>query len=112
MPPVSAERDAPEDSLRTPLDDIFVDFLMSKRRESPELDFKLTLDMSRYRFPEVAKDIFAMANYGGGYILVGFREKKTGGFDPVGLPAEFHIDQADLQQKFNAYSSDPLAIGY
>ena len=112
MPLESREQDAPEDALRSPLDDIFVDFLMSKKRESPDLDFKLTVDVSRYRFSDVAKDIFAMANYGGGYILIGFKQKETGGFEPVGVPQDFHVDQADLQQKFNAYCSDPLDIGY
>jgi len=112
LPLESREQDAPEDALRSPLDDIFVDFLMSKKRESPDLDFKLTVDVSRYRFSDVAKDIFAMANYGGGYILIGFKQKETGGFEPVGVPPDFHVDQADLQQKFNAYCSDPLDIGY
>ncbi len=85
---------------------------MSKRRESAEFDFKLIIDASRYKFPAVAKDIFAMANYGGGYILVGIKELSTGAFEPQGLPSDFHLDQADLQQKFNAYSSDPIEIGY
>ncbi len=110
--PSPGEGEAPKDELRSPLDDIFVAYLMSQRRESPHLDFKLILDVSRQRFAEVAKDIFAMANWGGGYILVGFMEKATGGFEPVGLPPDFHIDQADLQQKFNAYCRDPIAVGY
>jgi hypothetical protein len=53
-----------------------------------------------------------MSNYGGGYILFGFQETKTGTFAPNGLPADFHVDQATLQEKFNAYSNDPLTIGY
>src|SRR6266516_3501703 len=106
------EQEPPAEAMRSPLDDIFVDYLMSKRRESPDLDFKLTLDASRHRFPGVAKDIFAMANWGGGYVLAGFKERETGGYEPVGLPPEFHIDQAELQQKFNAYCRDPCVIGY
>jgi hypothetical protein len=31
---------------------------------------------------------------------------------PTGLSSSFHIDQADLQQKFNAYSNCPIEIGY
>jgi len=112
LPLNAPERDAPDDALRSPLDDIYIDYLMSKRRESPEFDFKLIIDTSRYRFAEVAKDIFAMANYGGGYIVVGFKETETGRFDPVGLPPDFHVDQADLQQKFNAYTSEAFAFGY
>lgn len=45
-------------------------------------------------------------------MLLGFKEKDKGGFEPVGLDPGFHIDQADLQQKFNAYSSDPIALEY
>lgn len=63
MPLESREQDAPEDALRSPTDDIFVDYLMSKRRESPDLDFKLIVDVSRYRFPDVAKDIFAVNDW-------------------------------------------------
>src|SRR2546422_3399312 len=106
------EQDAPEDSLRSPTDDIYVEYLMSKRRESSDLDFKLTIDISRHRFPEVVKDIFAMANNGGGYLLIGFKESDSGALEPVGLPPEFHIDQATIQQNFNAYCPDPLDIGY
>jgi hypothetical protein len=108
----SSEGEAPDDSLRSNLDDIFVDYVMSKRRESPEIDFKLILDASRERFAELAKDIFAMSNYGGGYIVAGVKEKESGGFEYVGLPQGFHIDQADLQQKFNSYSQEPIALGY
>jgi hypothetical protein len=94
------------------VDDIYVDFLMARRRESPELDLKWTVDISKPRFAELAKDIFAMSNYGGGHVLIGFKQKEKGGFEPTGVPEGFHIDQADLQQKFNAYSSDPITIGY
>lgn len=108
----SPEKEPPDDSAPSPLDDVFVDFLMSKKRESSELDFKLTIDVSREQFAAIAKDIFAIANYGGGYILVGFKEKESGSFEPIGLPPDFHIDQADLQQKFNAYVSEPIVVGY
>jgi len=112
MPLESNELKASVDILQSPLDDIFIDFLMSKSHESAELDFKLMIEFSKERFAEIVKDIFAMANYGGGYILGGIGEKKTGGFDSTGLPTDFHIDQADLQQKFNSYCEEPIALGY
>jgi len=108
----STEKDAPADSLRSNLDDILVDFIMSKKRESSEIDFKMTLDISKERFAELAKDIFAMANWGGGYVVLGVRENQYGRFDQIGLPKDFHIDQADLQQKFNSYSQDPISLEY
>jgi len=101
------------ESVPNPLDDIVIDFVLSQKRETAELDFKLTLDIRKDSdFAKIAKDIFAMSNYGGGYILFGFKETKTGTFDPVGLPPDFHVDQATLQEKFNAYSNDPLTIEY
>jgi DNA-binding PadR family transcriptional regulator len=101
------------ESVPNPLDDIVTDFVLSQRRETAELDFKLTLDTGRDSdFAEIAKDIFAMSNYGGGYLVIGFAETKAGTIEPVGLASDFHIDQAQLQEKFNSYSNDPLAIDY
>ena len=101
------------ESTPNPLDDIVTDFILSQKRETAELDFKLTLDTSKDSdFAEIAKDIFAMSNYGGGYLVFGYTETKTGNFDLVGLPPSFHVDQAQLQEKFNSYSNDPLAIDY
>lgn len=101
------------ESVPNPLDDIVIDFVLSQKRETAELDFKLTLDTRKDSdFAKIAKHIFAMSNYGGGYILFGFEETKTGAISPVGLPPGFHVDQAQLQEKFNSYSNDPLAIGY
>jgi len=101
------------ESVPDPMDEIVINFILSQKRETAELDFKLTLNIRKNSdFAKIAKDIFAMSNYGGGYILFGFKETKTGTFEPVGLPPDFHVDQATLQEKFNAYASDPLLIGY
>jgi len=101
------------ESVPNPLDDIVIGFILSQKSETAELDFKLTLDTRKDSdFAKIAKDIFAMSNYGGGYLLFGFKETKTGTFDPVGLPPGFHVDQAQLQEKFNSYSNDPLTIDY
>ena len=99
------------ESIPDPLDDIVVDFVLAQKRETAELDFKLTLNIKRGQdFVKIAKDIFAVANYGGGYLVFGYRETETGSFDPVGLPEDFHVDQATLQEKFNSYSTDPIAL--
>lgn len=101
------------ESVPNPLDDIAIDFILSRKRETAELDFKLTFDTRKGSdFAKIAKDIFAMSNYGGGYLLFGFEETETGTISPVGLPTSFHVDQAQLQEKFNSYSNDPLTIGY
>jgi len=101
------------ESVPLPLDDLVVDFVLSQRRETAELDFKLTLDIRKDSdFVKIAKDIFAMSNYGGGHLVFGFKERKTGSFDPIGLPKDFHIDQATLQEKFNSYSNEPIVLEY
>jgi len=101
------------ESVPKPVDDIVVGFILSQRRETAELDFKLTLDIRRSSdFAKIAKDMFAMSNYGGGYLVFGYKEIETGSFDPVGLPEDFHVDQATLQEKFNAYSNCPIVLEY
>ena len=101
------------ESVPLPLDDLVVDFILSKKRETAELDFKLTLDIRKGSdFAKIAKDIFAMSNYGGGYIVFGYKERSSGSFDPVGLPKDFHVDQATLQEKFNSYSNEPITLEY
>ncbi len=101
------------ESVPRPLDKLVVEFVLSQRRETAELDFKLTLDIRKGSdFAKIAKDIFAMSNYGGGYIVFGYKERETGSFDPVGLGKDFHVDQATLQEKFNSYSNEPIALEY
>lgn len=101
------------ESVPRPLDNLVIDFILSQRRETAELDFKLTLDIRKGSdFAKIAKDIFAMSNYGGGHLIFGYKERETGSFDPVGLPEDFHIDQATLQEKFNSYSNEPIALEY
>jgi hypothetical protein len=96
-----------------PFSEPVLSYLFSRSYESSELDFKESLETAKgSEFPKVARHFFGMANYGGGFLLVGFRPKPTGGFLPVGVSEDFHIDQAELQGKFNALSSQQLAIGY
>jgi hypothetical protein len=101
------------ESVPLPLDDLVIDFLLSQRRETAELDFKLTLDIRKGSdFAKIAKDIFAMSNYGGGHIIFGYKERQTGSFELVGLSEDFHVDQATIQEKFNAYSNEPIVLEY
>ena len=104
-----------------PLGDEMINFLIDIDNEEPFLDFKETLTISGEEFVETAKDIFAFANYGGGYILIGFVDKKnitqhsntnSRNFIAQGLDSNFHIDQASFQEKFNSYSNIPLELRY
>jgi hypothetical protein len=111
-----------------PLGDIMLDFLIAHDNEEPFIDFKETINTSKESpFAKIAKDIFAFSNYGGGFLLIGFKERpklpkeeqekkeekaKKIHFLPIGLPDDFHIEQASLQEKFNAYSNFPIALDY
>ncbi len=106
-----------------PLDDHVIDFLIGHDKEETYLDFKETISITRdYPFSELAKDFLASLNYGGGWVLVGFRDKPKSTLEedkkwkrqyiPVGLPPDFHVDQADLQTKYNSYCVHPVTILY
>ncbi len=100
-----------------------LDFLIEHDQEEPYLDFKETVDIARASsFPELAKDFLAFLNYGGGLILIGFRDKSRSPdeadkkykrqYIPMGLQDNFHIDSADLQGKFNSYCVHPVTLEY
>lgn len=106
-----------------PLSDLVLNFLIDHDQEEPYLDFKLTINIDKgSNFPEIAKDFLAFSNYGGGMILVGYRDKSFAEdereknyprkYVPVGLPDDFHLDQTNLQSKFDPYSIHSIAIGY
>ena len=68
--------------------------------ESEELDYKLYVDLDSKKCSlEICSDVMAMANTRGGYIIIGVAND----FSPVGLPPEFHIDQARIQQIVGTY---------
>ena len=57
--------------------------------ESRDLDYKEDLDLeSKVGRASFAKDVLALANVGGGSIVVGVRESSPGLFEHVGLPEE------------------------
>src|SRR2546422_10046120 len=102
-----------------PLGDIMLDYLIGHDDEESFLDFKEIIDISkRSPFPKLAKDIFAFANYGGGWILIGFKRRQRNpeedgprrNYELVGLPDSYSVDGADLQNKFNAYCSTPITL--
>lgn len=96
-----------------PLSDNMMDFLIDRKKESPILDFKLTIRTEKNSdFPEIAKDVFAFSNYGGGWILIGWKEIKPNQFSPEGVPTDYSVDQASLQEKFNSYSNIKIHLRY
>lgn len=72
--------------------------LLSMNMEREDLDFKEIIDFSVPKTePGLAKDMMAMANTKGGYIVIGV----TNQFERKGLPDAFHIDEVDLNNRTN-----------
>lgn len=96
-----------------PLSNYVIKFIKSKNSETPYLDFKLTIDKRKGSdFPQIVKHIFAMSNYGGGWIAIGWKQEKANTFIPVGLPEDYELDQSTLQEKFNSYINEPITLDY
>lgn len=104
-----------------PLGDLMLDFLIDRDKEEAFNDYKETISIAKdSAFAKIAKDFFAFSNFGGGYLLLGFRPKEKfsnvaeikRNYVPVGLPDDFRLDQAALQEKFNAYVDSPMNIQY
>lgn len=101
----------PAESSVIPLGDDIIGFILSQRRETAEIDFKATLDTGKESdFANIAKDIFAMANYGGGYLIIGFKETETGSYEPIGLPPTFHIDKQNCKRNLTLTATRPWRL--
>lgn len=107
------------DELSEPMAEHVIDYLFSFTKETPFLDFKTTMDVGKDSdFPKIVKDVFAFSNNGGGYIMIGIRPNDhsnkdiKGSFIKEGLPENYEVDQATIQQKVNAYTNSPIEIDY
>jgi len=85
---------------------------LSAKRESKYIDFKEKLDFSEpHTWCEVVKDIVAMANSGGGVLLIGLDNKgEPTGFDPTPV---LNLDEAvitDRIQKYTGIQFDAFTI--
>lgn len=106
--------------LTDPLGDFVFDYLLSQIKETNYHDFKTTLDISKNSndFPKIIKDVYGFSNAGGGFLVLGVHQNDhsnpdiKGSFAKLGLPDDFTIEQASLQEKINSYLDIPLEIGY
>jgi len=74
--------------------------LVSMGLEAEDLDYKLFLNLrSQKTMLELCIDVMAMANTRGGYIVIGVDDN----YKPRGLPEDFHIDHAQIQQILSNY---------
>ncbi|GEM_PF-1152029 len=96
-----------------PLSEYVRDFLFTRTKECPYLDFKRTIGIARDSdFAKIMKDVLAFSNYGGGWMLIGWSEPKSNRYLPEGVPEDYQIDQASLQEKINSYLDNPIQAGY
>src|SRR5207249_903606 len=85
------------------------DELIHRGYESPDLDYKRDFDNSTGAWMELAKDVFAMSNAGGGHIVLGVED---GTFAPVGLDEAFHIDSQVWADKISKWATGRVDIAY
>jgi len=91
------------------LSDEQIDYLLNLGMESENLDYKEDLNIDKTEdVVKIAKDIAAMANTGGGYIILGVDKN----FNKKGLTLERKIDEAILRSKINKYFYPPIEIHY
>lgn len=95
-------------------------YLLHQSHETPFHDFKRTINIAKGSpdFPKIIKDVYAFSNYGGGWLVLGVRENDysdpeiKGKFIKAGLPDDFQLDDASLQEKINSYLDEPIGIKY
>jgi len=85
-----------------------LDKVKEAKRESKYLDFKEKFDINQTQdWCEIIKDIIAMANSGGGCILIGARNDSTpSGWDVTPL---LHLDPAQITDKIARYTGEQYA---
>jgi hypothetical protein len=83
--------------------------LIDQGFESPNLDYKAQFDNTPGAWMEVAKDVYGMANAGGGYIVFGVED---GTFKPVGMDESFHVDSQTWADKFSKWINGKITLSY
>ena len=81
--------------------------------ETQSLDYKESVDLtSRSGRASLAKDVMAMANWGGGTIVIGVAESSPGEFIPRGVPdsALEHFETTQLNRGVNEFLDPPVSI--
>jgi len=83
--------------------------LLGRKRESAKLDYKSDYDPEQRRdVVELTKDIVAMANTAGGYLVIGMGDAG----EAIGLPVESvaKLDEAKIRAQVHAYIGTPIEL--
>ena len=103
-----------------PTGEYVISYLFGQTKETAFYDFKWFIDASKHsrEFPKIIKDVYAFSNQGGGWIVLGVKEndgmnaKIKGKFIKTGIPDEYRLDDAILQEKINKYLDEPISPQY
>jgi hypothetical protein len=72
-------------------------FLINSKNECEWLDYKENLSFeSDFELSSLAKDIVGIKNVGGGYLVIGVKDKS---WDPIGIPTPLQFDSKKLRDK-------------
>jgi len=93
----------------TELDANSAEELIGRGFESSDLDYKQDFDDSIGAWMELAKDIYGMANNGGGSIVFGV---KDGSFEPLGLDVTFQKDTQDWVDRVSKWATGKVSLSY
>ncbi len=85
------------------------DELIHRGYESDDLDYKESFDDSTGAWMELAKDVYALSNFGGGYIVIGVQD---GSFKPVGLDSAFHKDTQEWIDRVAKWATGRVKVSY
>ena len=85
-------------------------YLIDCHGECEHLDYKEQIDFSNERdCIGITKDILAMKNIGGGYILIGVRDTC---WEPIGITNSYHMDTKKFRDQIQKYSGLDIETDY
>ncbi len=83
--------------------------LINRGMEYEKLDYKREFNIDRREdIVKLAKDVCAMANSGGGHIIIGIDNN----YNKIGFNPDKKIDEADLRNKINSYLEPKVNLYY
>ena len=83
--------------------------LITQGYETSILDYKEIFNETVGSWMELAKDVYGMANHGGGFIVFGIED---GTFKQKGLDESFHIDSQIWASKLSKWINESLELSY
>lgn len=84
--------------------------LINQGYESNDLDYKEEFNKDSIGdWMELAKDVYGISNFGGGYIVIGVED---GTFKKKGLDVNFHLDSTEIKQKVSKWVTGNIRLEF